>query len=124
MIDRERRELKITQHVVEQRTEVPSGEAQTRDFSCCITQVCRNTGLWLLTIDSRNCFLPAFIDLLSIDYQDYSGRMSTYKGLFKRSCLFVLILATLVTSYTDYSQYVNPLIGSEGPIPGLTFGGG
>jgi putative alpha-1,2-mannosidase len=38
-----------------------------------------------------------------------------------------LVLSTLVTaanSQVDYSQYVNPLIGSEGPIPGLAFGGG
>jgi hypothetical protein len=35
-----------------------------------------------------------------------------------------LSLLSPVSSQTDYSQYVNPFMGSEGPIPGLAFGGG
>ncbi|EMC98467.1 glycoside hydrolase family 92 protein [Baudoinia panamericana UAMH 10762] len=33
-------------------------------------------------------------------------------------------LSSLVVAQVDYSQYVNPFIGSEGPFPGLAFGGG
>ncbi|KAF2116762.1 glycosyl hydrolase [Lophiotrema nucula] len=36
----------------------------------------------------------------------------------------VLALFGLVYCQTDYSQYVNPFIGSEGPFPGQAFGGG
>jgi hypothetical protein len=39
-------------------------------------------------------------------------------------CTSFLTLFLPVSSQTDYSQYVNPFIGSEGPIPGLAFGGG
>lgn len=39
-------------------------------------------------------------------------------------CASFLSLLSSVSSETDYSQYVNPFIGSEGPIPGLAFGGG
>jgi hypothetical protein len=36
-----------------------------------------------------------------------------------------LLLATqLVEGQIDYSQYVNPFIGGEGPIPGQASGGG
>ena len=40
--------------------------------------------------------------------------------------VFVLpLLASLVVAGgVDYSQYVNPFIGGEGPIPGLAYGGG
>ncbi|KAF4633212.1 hypothetical protein G7Y89_g4919 [Cudoniella acicularis] len=37
---------------------------------------------------------------------------------------FISILFNLANARVDYSQYVNPLIGSEGPIPGYAFGGG
>ncbi|KAK4899433.1 hypothetical protein LTR27_003166 [Elasticomyces elasticus] len=37
---------------------------------------------------------------------------------------FGLLSAGLAAAQVDYSQYVNPLIGSEGPFPGLAFGGG
>lgn len=40
---------------------------------------------------------------------------------------FLAIFVSVVTAYSpqvDYSQHVNPLIGSEGPIPGLAYGGG
>ena len=47
------------------------------------------------------------------------------------SLLFLLASLSSLTALTyaqaasiDYSQYVNPLIGSEGPFPGLAFGGG
>ncbi|KAM0722627.1 hypothetical protein Q7P37_002068 [Cladosporium fusiforme] len=40
------------------------------------------------------------------------------------SRLSSLTLLPLALSQTDYSQYVNPLIGSSGPIAGLAFGGG
>lgn len=40
------------------------------------------------------------------------------------SFIFVLFIATSASIQVDYSQYVNPLIGSEGPIPGLATGGG
>lgn len=50
--------------------------------------------------------------------------MSATKGLSPFPYLIVLLSATLASSQVDYSQYVNPLIGSEGPIPGLAFGGG
>jgi hypothetical protein len=52
-----------------------------------------------------------------------SGRMSTNTRLTISSCLSLLFV-TSAFSQTDYSQYMNPLIGSEGPIPGLEFGGG
>lgn len=42
--------------------------------------------------------------------------------LLFRSC--ALGFALQVAAQVDYSQYVNPFIGSEGPIPGLAFGGG
>lgn len=35
-----------------------------------------------------------------------------------------LLLASAVSAQVDYSQYVNPFIGSEGPFEGLAFGGG
>lgn len=38
--------------------------------------------------------------------------------------LLLLALAKPGSSQIDYSQYVNPFIGSEGPIPGQAFGGG
>lgn len=38
--------------------------------------------------------------------------------------LTIVFPVVTVSSHVDYSQYVNPLIGSEGPIPGLAFGGG
>jgi putative alpha-1,2-mannosidase len=41
--------------------------------------------------------------------------------------LYLTILAVLAqhaAAQVDYSQFVNPLIGSEGPIPGYAFGGG
>ncbi|KAI7487033.1 alpha-1,2-mannosidase, putative subfamily [Hortaea werneckii] len=34
------------------------------------------------------------------------------------------LFATLTAAQHDYSQYVNPFIGSEGPFEGLAFGGG
>lgn len=37
---------------------------------------------------------------------------------------FLISSTAAQTSGTDYSQYVNPLIGSEGPFEGLAFGGG
>ena len=40
------------------------------------------------------------------------------------SFIFVLFIATSASIQVDYSQYVNPLIGSKGPIPGLATGGG
>ena len=43
------------------------------------------------------------------------GRISTFSAV---------LLALSVAAQVDYSQYVNPLIGSEGPFPGLAFGGG
>ena len=48
----------------------------------------------------------------------HSGRMSKHPRLIKTLYLFVLLVRS-VFSQIDYSQYVNPLIGSEGPIPGL-----
>lgn len=36
----------------------------------------------------------------------------------------LLPLTVRVTAQVDYSQYVNPFIGGEGPIPGQAFGGG
>lgn len=38
--------------------------------------------------------------------------------------IILLFLAHLATAQHDYSQYVNPFIGGEGPFPGLAFGGG
>jgi len=38
--------------------------------------------------------------------------------------LSLLVLATSASAQVDYAQYVNPFIGSEGPIPGQAFGGG
>ncbi|KAF8863094.1 glycosyl hydrolase [Acephala macrosclerotiorum] len=40
--------------------------------------------------------------------------------------LFIALLAVAryAAAQVDYSQFVNPLIGSEGPIPGYAFGGG
>ena len=39
-------------------------------------------------------------------------------------CLYFLSLLTQASAQIDYSQYVNPFIGAEGPIPGYAFGGG
>jgi hypothetical protein len=37
----------------------------------------------------------------------------------------LLGLVTVVVAYdVDYSQYVNPFIGAEGPVPGQGYGGG
>lgn len=36
----------------------------------------------------------------------------------------ILAFPYFSNAQVDYSQYVNPLIGSEGPIPGQAFGGG
>lgn len=40
------------------------------------------------------------------------------------SGLSVLVFASSAAAQVDYAQYVNPFIGSEGPFPGLAFGGG
>lgn len=37
---------------------------------------------------------------------------------------FLLASARLAAAQVDYSQFVNPFIGSEGPIPGYAYGGG
>jgi hypothetical protein len=37
---------------------------------------------------------------------------------------FPLLLGAVTASEVDYSQYVNALMGSEGPTPGQGFGGG
>lgn len=50
----------------------------------------------------------------------------------RRTVLLLHFAAVIVAqnstnpSYTgyNYAQYVNPFIGSEGPMPGLAFGGG
>ncbi|KAI7247863.1 hypothetical protein KC335_g18691, partial [Hortaea werneckii] len=42
-------------------------------------------------------------------------------GVFRLATSF---FATLTAAQHDYSQYVNPFIGSEGPFEGLAFGGG
>ncbi|KAK7189103.1 hypothetical protein DPSP01_010314 [Paraphaeosphaeria sporulosa] len=36
----------------------------------------------------------------------------------------VVAIAQIVAAQTDYSKYVNPFIGSEGPIAGYAYGGG
>lgn len=38
--------------------------------------------------------------------------------------LLALVGISSATPQVDYSQYVNPFIGSEGPIPGTGYGGG
>ena len=38
--------------------------------------------------------------------------------------LSILVFARITCAQVDYSQYVNPLVGSEGPFEGLAFGGG
>jgi hypothetical protein len=49
--------------------------------------------------------------------------MSTNSRLIAVLYFFVHLIGP-VFSQVDYSQHVNPLIGSEGPIPGLAYGGG
>jgi putative alpha-1,2-mannosidase len=41
-----------------------------------------------------------------------------------RFSLFAFLLRRAIAAQMNYSQYVNPFIGSEGYIPGLAFGGG
>ena len=48
----------------------------------------------------------------------HSSKMSKTTRLTTTLYLFVLLVGS-VFSQIDYSQYVNPVIGSEGPIPGL-----
>lgn len=43
--------------------------------------------------------------------------------MLAKICLFP-VLATQAVAQIDYSQYVNPFIGGEGPMPGLAYGGG
>ncbi|KAK1037022.1 hypothetical protein LTR74_018832, partial [Friedmanniomyces endolithicus] len=43
---------------------------------------------------------------------------------FRAFLASVGLLTGLATAQVDYSQYVKPFIGSEGPFPGLAFGGG
>lgn len=43
---------------------------------------------------------------------------------FRRSAWLLLALVACAAAQVDYTPYVNPLIGSEGPFPGLAFGGG
>jgi putative alpha-1,2-mannosidase len=40
------------------------------------------------------------------------------------AALSLALLAGNAVAQVDYTQYVNPFIGSEGPFPGLAFGGG
>ena len=40
------------------------------------------------------------------------------------SSAWALTFALGAAAAVDYSQYVNPFIGSEGPYEGLAFGGG
>ena len=42
----------------------------------------------------------------------------------RQFAIFTALSISCVAAQVDYSQYVNPLIGSEGPFPGLAFGGG
>ena len=42
----------------------------------------------------------------------------------KRDIVALTWLLVRATAQVDYSQYVNPLIGSSGPMEGLAFGGG
>ncbi|KAL9112028.1 MAG: hypothetical protein Q9227_003648 [Pyrenula ochraceoflavens] len=44
--------------------------------------------------------------------------------LLLRSVFLTSLFFHFTLAQVDYSQYVNPLIGSEGPIPGYAFGGG
>jgi hypothetical protein len=77
-----------------------------------------------MTIDKIDrLYLVVVSHRSSIARRIRSGRMSTNTRLTIPSCLLLLFVTSAV-SQTDYSQYVNPLIGSEGPIPGLAFGGG
>ncbi|KXT04793.1 hypothetical protein AC578_9661 [Pseudocercospora eumusae] len=39
-------------------------------------------------------------------------------------CWLFSSILTLTAAQVDYSQYVNPFMGGEGPIPGLAYGGG
>jgi putative alpha-1,2-mannosidase len=43
--------------------------------------------------------------------------------LRQKTALFLVLVSTAIAQ-VDYSQYVNPFIGSEGPFEGLAFGGG
>ena len=63
------------------------------------------------------------LDRTSIVQYALGGRMSTDTRLVTLLYLFLLFIGSGF-SQPDYAQYVNPLIGSEGPIPGLAFGGG
>jgi hypothetical protein len=63
-------------------------------------------------------------DLPSNRYNSRKIKVSAIMRHFVSTCLLLSLLAPLASSQVDYSQYVNPLIGSEGPIPGLAFGGG
>jgi hypothetical protein len=76
-----------------------------------------------MTIDKIDSLRIVVLYRSSIARHIHSGRMSTNARLSMGLCLFLFLIASAL-SQTDYSQYVNPLIGSEGPIPGLAFGGG
>lgn len=49
--------------------------------------------------------------------------MASFQGILAL-CSLILPLASLACAEVDYTQYVNPFIGSEGPFPGLAYGGG
>ena len=44
--------------------------------------------------------------------------------MFSEELVYFLSLLTQASAQIDYSQYVNPFIGAEGPISGYAFGGG
>ncbi|KAI1196856.1 glycoside hydrolase family 92 protein [Nemania serpens] len=43
---------------------------------------------------------------------------------FSSAPLLLLALSNIATAQVDYSQYVNPFIGGQGPLEGLAYGGG
>ena len=90
--------------------------------SFCVTHAHYNAGVYLIAIDKIDS-LSVLLDCTSVARHALSGRMSTNTAQVALLYLFILFFGSGF-SQTDYAQYVNPLIGSEGPILGLAFGGG
>lgn len=71
-----------------------------------------------MAVEKVDSFHLVLVYHLSVIRHAHSGKMPKTTRLATKPYLFVLLVGS-VFSQIDYSQYVNPLIGSEGPIPGL-----
>lgn len=75
----------------------------------------------------RWCMNPArsTLDILPLQKRCYHhDQRPSINDTMKSHISIILAFTATSLGQVDYSQYVNPFIGSEGPIPGTGYGGG